>query len=187
MTIRKAFSYESKEVAPLLLLAMEDIVYDFIGVNSKSKALSFLDSMIKDSNNQYSYENCYVVESKSKIVAAAVVYKGDDLHKLRKPVATRIKDMFGKEFFPEDEAEDGEFYIDSVGVDEAIQGKGIGSKLFKFLIDEYVHRRNETLGLLVDKNNPNAKMLYLNIGFKPVGEKSIGGKFLEHLQYSKEN
>jgi ribosomal protein S18 acetylase RimI-like enzyme len=76
----------------------------------------------------------------------------------------------------------GEFYIDSLGVAANQQGKGIGSKLLLFLIDEYVTINQKTLGLLVDEENPAAKKLYLKLGFKTVGKKTLVGKNLEQLQ-----
>lgn len=82
----------------------------------------------------------------------------------------------------EDETESGEFYIDCIGVNSDQQGKGIGSKALNFLIDEYVVKNHQTLGLLVDEDNPNAKRLYLKLGFKVVGRKSLAGKKMEHLQ-----
>jgi ribosomal protein S18 acetylase RimI-like enzyme len=57
--------------------------------------------------------------------------------------------------------------------------------MFQFLIDEYVHKRDKTLGLLVDKDNPDAKKLYLKLGFEIVGEKTLVGKNMEHLQFKK--
>jgi len=54
--------------------------------------------------------------------------------------------------------------------------------MLRFLINEYVNNRNKTLGLLVDKDNPQAKKLYLRLGFVPVGEKTLAGKSMEHLQ-----
>jgi ribosomal protein S18 acetylase RimI-like enzyme len=68
-----------------------------------------------------------------------------------------------------------------------MQGQGLGSKMFAFLIDEYVYKRNKTLGLLVDKENPNAKKLYLKLGFTVVGEKILAKKSLEHLQFKSGN
>lgn len=185
MLVRKAKPEESKVIASLTLLAMEDIMFNFIGENSKEKALDFLESLVKEKKNQYSYENCWVAESENGIIAAAIVYNGADLEKLRRPVAQKIKESFNKSFSPEDETQAGEYYIDCVGVHPSEQGKGIGSKVFQFLIDEYVEKNNQTLGLLVDKDNPNAKKLYLKLGFEIVGEKTLVGKQLEHLQYKK--
>lgn len=185
MIIRKANPEDAKDIAPLILLAMEDIVYNFIGEKSKSKSLLFLEEMISQPNNQYSYENCFVVEKNNEIIAASIVYDGAELVKLRQPVAEKIKAMFNKDFLPEEETEKGEFYIDTLGVSPKAQGKGIGSKLLNFLIDEYVYKRKEKLGLLVDKENPNAKTLYLKLGFRKVCDKTLVSKELEHLRYER--
>lgn len=182
MIIRKATPQDSKEIAIYMMLAMEDIVYEFIGEKSTEKALDFLRKLITQKNNQYSYENCYVIEDNSNVIAMANVYNGANLEDLRHPVASLIKTMFNKSFQYEDETQKGEFYIDCIGVNPNYQGKGLGSKMLYFLIDEYVYKQNETLGLLVDKDNPNAKKLYLKLGFEIVGEKTLTGKKMEHLQ-----
>lgn len=181
--IRKAKSEEFSQIAPLALLAMEDIIYKFIGENSYPKAIEFLKTLIKEKSNQYSYENCWVVEIEKEIQAVAIVYDGGLLQQLRLPVAETIKTMFGKDFYPEDETQTGEYYIDCIGVHPEQQRKGIGSKIFKFLLEEYSHKQSKTLGLLVDLDNPDAKKLYLKLGFRSVGQKTLAGKLLEHLQY----
>jgi len=183
MLIRKAKPEESGSIASFIFLAMEDIAYAFIGERSAEKALHWLDSLVRMKANQYSYENCWVAVADEEIVAAAVVYDGGRLAELRVPVADQIREMFERDFNPENETQAGEYYIDSVGVHPDRQGEGIGSKLFKFLIDSYVHERKQTLGLLVDKDNPKAKNLYLKLGFDLVGEKTLAGKELEHMQY----
>ncbi|MEO8934640.1 MAG: GNAT family N-acetyltransferase [Xanthomarina sp.] len=183
MIIRKANPEDSKEIAPYMLLAMEDIIFEFIGEHSTEKATEFLKSLITKKGNQYSFENCWVMENENQIIAAANIYDGAKLEALRKPVADTIKSMFNRDFNPETETQAGEFYIDCVGVNPNQQGKGVGSKMFQFLIDEYVYKRNKTLGLLVDKDNPNAKRLYLKLGFEIVGEQILAGKELEHLQF----
>jgi len=153
----------------------------------KEKAMQFLTNLIRKEDNQYSYENCWIGEVENHVVAVAVVYDGKKLPELRKPIAEEIKSMFEKDFHPENETQAGEFYIDSFAVNPHFQGKGLGSKLFQFLIDEYVFKRNETLGLLVDRDNPNAKKLYLRLGFEIVGEQTLAGKKMEHLQFKRLN
>ncbi|EGV42131.2 GNAT family N-acetyltransferase [Bizionia argentinensis JUB59] len=185
MIIRQARPEDFKAIATYMLLAMNDIVYQFIGEDSPEKATQFLENLIQKKGNQYSYENCWVAENDGEIIAAATIYDGAKLEELRTPVVTTIKTMFNRYFNSEDETQPGEFYIDCVGVNPNQQGQGVGSKLFQFLIDEYVYNRKKTLGLLVDKDNPNAKRLYLNLGFKVVGEKKLTGKTLEHLQFKK--
>jgi ribosomal protein S18 acetylase RimI-like enzyme len=183
MLIRKAEAEESGSIAPLVFSAMQDITYRFIGENSREKAIQLLDSLIRERKNQYSYENCWVIVSDNIIIAVAIIYDGANLAPLREPVAHRIKSMFARPFNPEDETQAGEHYIDCVGVAPNLQGKGIGTKLFQFLLEEYAVKNNQILGLLVDKDNPDAKKLYLKLGFEIVGEKTLAGKPMEHLQF----
>ena len=77
-----------------------------------------------------------------------------------------------------------EYYIDALGVAQNMQGKGIGAKLLQFLIDNYVIKNKKTLGLLVDLENTNAKKLYVKLGFKCIGRKTLVGQKMEHLQLS---
>jgi len=182
MTIRKATLADSDSITTHLLLAMEEIIYKFIGKRDHEQANAFLLHFVKRADNQYSYLNCWVAEDGHEIVAAVNVYDGADLKELRGPVISYAKNQFNRDLDPEDETQAGEHYIDSLGVSPSQQGKGIGSKILKFLIDEYVTRNKQTLGLLVDEENPNAKKLYLKLGFRPVGKKVLLGKNMEHLQ-----
>lgn len=183
MLIREAKLADALHITEYILLAMEDIVYQFIGVESYEQAFQFIESLVRQQANQYSYKNCWVAEMDDEVVATAVVYDGGQLHTLRKPVAHQIKAYFNLPFNPEDETQSGEYYIDCVGVSLSHQGRGIGSLMFKFLIEEYVVKRKETLGLLVDLDNPNAKKLYLKLGFQVIGPRKLAGKNLEHMQY----
>ena len=182
MIIRKATSKDALFIANYLLLAMEDIIYEFIGEKNHQKAINFLSYFAQRGDNQYSYQNCWVNEENNEVIAVANVYDGARLAALRKPIADYIQTHHKKEFKPEDETDAGEFYIDSFGVNPIHQGKGIGSKMLQFLIAEYVTKNEQTIGLLVEENNPNAKKLYLKLGFQSVGHKSLVGKKVEHLQ-----
>ncbi|MBO9585049.1 MAG: GNAT family N-acetyltransferase [Flavobacterium sp.] len=184
MNIRKAEKTDAGNIAPILLLAMEDIIYKFIAKEDYASAKDFLQYFIERENNQYSYQNCFVAEENNEIIGAVNIYNGTDIEALRAPIVEYVRKNHNPEFDPEFETRAGEFYIDSLGVNPNHQGKGIGSKLLQFLIEKYVHENNETLGLLVEEGNPLAKNLYLKLGFKVVGEKPLVGKRLEHLQIS---
>lgn len=184
MQIRKANQNDAGAIAPCILLAMEEIAYGFIGERSYEKAIDFFVMMTGKEANQYSYKNCWVVEEEGVVIAAALVYDGAKLEALRKPVAEEIFRMFKITPDPGDETQAGEYYIDCIAVSPKHQGKGIGSMLLNFLIDEYVKNSKQPLGLLVDKDNPQAKKLYLKSGFEVVDEKVFAGKQMEHLQFT---
>ncbi|BDU26022.1 GNAT family N-acetyltransferase [Flavobacterium sp. GSB-24] len=184
MNIRKAEKSDAENIAPILLLAMEDIIYKFIAKEDYASAKDFLLHFIERENNQYSYQNCYVAEEHNEIIGTVNVYDGTDLEILRIPIIEYVRNHYNPIFDPEFETRSGEFYIDSLGIKPNHQGKGIGSKILQFLIKEYVYSKQQTLGLLVEEDNPLAKNLYLKLGFKIVGEKTLVGKRLEHLQIS---
>jgi ribosomal protein S18 acetylase RimI-like enzyme len=180
--IRKATLKDAEAIATCLFLAMEDIVYTFIGRADPQKAKAFLLHFAEKENNQYSYQNCWVAEENKEVVAAVNLYDGAQLYALRQPVIEHIRSQFTRDLNPEDETGPGEYYIDSLGVEPDQQGKGIGSKILQFLIDEYVNKQHLTLGLLVDEENQSARRLYLRLGFKSAGKKVLLGKNMEHLQ-----
>jgi len=182
MNIRKAEKSDSEKIAPILLLAMEDIIYKFLAKEDYASAKDFLQYFIERENNQYSYENCFVAEENNEIIGAVNIYKGGNISALRNPIIEYVRKQYNPEFDPEFETREGEYYIDSLGVNPNYQGKGIGSQLLLFLIKKYVNQNKETLGLLVEEGNPLAKNLYIKLGFKVVGEKTLVGKRLEHLQ-----
>jgi ribosomal protein S18 acetylase RimI-like enzyme len=173
MNIRKAEKSDSKYIAPILLLAMEDIIYKFIAKEDYASAKDFLQYFVERENNQYSYQNCFVAEDNNEIIGAVNIYNGADIEELRNPIIEYVRKHYNPEFDPEFETREGEYYIDSLGVNPKYQGKGIGSQLLQFLIDKYVHKNKEVLGLLVEEDNPSAKKLYLKLGFKVVGNKII--------------
>lgn len=182
MIIRRARWNDAEAIATHMLLAMEDIVYGFIGERDPIRAKEFMLFFAGQEANQYSWQNCWVGEEEGAVVATVNLYDGAQLHQLRQPVVEHIRSRFHKAFQPEDETAEGEYYIDTVGVDCNHQGKGIGSRLLQFLVDEYVTKRGQTLGLLVDEENPKAKRLYLKVGFTAVGKRVLFGKWMEHLQ-----
>ncbi len=182
MIIRKATVNDSLAIVEFIFLAMEEILYEFIGEKNSVKATEFMQILTGKKGTQYSYENCWLLENEQEIIAAAVIYNGADLQILKQPVINEIKTRFNRDFIPEDETQEGEYYIDCIGVKQNQQGKGYGSKILHFLINKYVHKKGKTLGLLVDKDNPEAKKLYIKLGFKVIDEIMLAGKHMEHLQ-----
>ena len=143
MIIRKATPADSQRVASCLLLDREEILYRMIGDTSQPKAYYIMLHFVKGHNNQYSYTNCWVAEEEGVVIAAANVYDGGQLSALRQPVIDYLRTYYGFTRKIEDETKAGEYYLDSLGVLPKRQGRGIGSALFTFLVEEYVTRRKK--------------------------------------------
>lgn len=182
--IRKASSADAGAIAPIMLAAMEEIVYYLIGEQDRQKAIAFLEHHIAQTGNQYSYEHIFVAEEEGNIIGEICLYPGSSLEQLRAPVLAYLHTHYQRDLPLAAETQEGEIYIDTIAVSAETRGKGLGKMLLLYVIDLFVHRYHEVLGLLVEKENPKAKKLYLNMGFKPVGQVNLFEKELEHLQYS---
>lgn len=184
MHIRKARKEDARQVAELMILAMTEIVYQFIGREDFEEGKRFLSELIQAENNQYSYQYIFVAENEDGIIGQICLYPGALLQTLRQPVLDYIKTKYKIDYHPADETQAGEIYIDTIAVSAQAQGKGIGKLLIEFVIEEFANKRNETLGLLVDHDNPGAKRLYEKMGFVVKKTLSVFGKKMEHMQYT---
>ena len=184
-TIRKAQPNDSAKIAQLMFYAMEDIVFDFLGQKNEDKAIRFLEELIEQNNNQYSFENTFVLEIENNIAASFTLYDGGNLEKLRENVLTHLEKNYNRTIEPENETEAGEIYIDTIAVFPEYRGKGLGNIILDYIIEEFANKKGFVIGLLVDFTNPKAKKLYESKGFEVVGEKSLMSKNHEHMQYKK--
>lgn len=183
MQIRKAKKEDAAQIAELMILAMTEIVFQFIGKEDTKEGKKFLRDLIQQENNQYSYQYIFVAVDKNTILGQICLYPGALLKSLRQPVLDHIKTTYAIDYLAADETQEGEIYIDTLAVSSAAQGQGIGKLLLQFAIEEFVHKNQDILGLLVDDDNPNAKRLYDKMGFIVQNKLSIFGKKMEHMQY----
>lgn len=179
MKIRPAQQADVDVVPELMLQAMEDIVFQFIGKDDIGESIEFLSHFFIKTDNQYSYQNTFVMEDEDQqILGSLTAYNGDDLQKLRAPILEYLGSHYDFSTTPENETNGGEFYLDTVSIVPHQQGKGIGSALLKHGIEFAKKQSFKQVGLLVDLENPDAKRLYERLGFQ-LGEKTtfVGGQY----------
>ncbi len=182
MNIRKARIEDAVSVTQCILVAMQDLLFKFIGDDDAHKVHDLMLHFVMQKNNQYSFANCFVAELDQQVVGAVNIYDGARLKELSDPFIQYIREKYNPQFNPEPETQAGEFYIDTLGVLPLFQGKGIGTQLLQYVIVEYVQNEHHTLGLLVDTNNDSAKRLYTRLGLQVVAQRSFMGKLMEHMQ-----
>lgn len=183
--IRKAKIEDAAIISELMLFAMRDIAFEFIGEKNEDKAKYFLRTLIEKEANQYSYQNCSVLLYDNEIAGSFTIYDGAKLDELRKPVLEVLSTVYNQDIQPESETEEGEIYIDTISIFPEFRGKGFGNYILDYLIEEVANKQDKVLGLLVDFTNPKAKKLYESKGFKVVGEKRLMSENHEHMQYKK--
>lgn len=183
--IRQAYPNDYGQVAPLIVQAMEDLACTFVNTKNVQETYPLFEHFFQQPTNQYSYENTLVYEENGEIAGSIVAYDGGLLPVYREPFLKYIAEHYDvKDLIIENETLEGELYIDTISVYAAHQGKGIGKKLLAAIQAKAKYEGHEKIGLLVDLNNPNAKKLYLSLGYKAIGSKQLGDGIYEHLQLS---
>ncbi len=183
--IRAARPDDFKQVAPLIVQAMEDLACTFANTNDPQKTLPLFEHFFQEKQNQYSFENTLVYEENGEIVGSITAYDGALLPLYREPFLKYIAANYNvKDLVIENETIKGELYIDTLSVYPKHQGKGIGRQLLAAIKERAKREGHKKMGLLVDFKNPSAKKLYSTLGYESVGKKQLGNSVYEHLQLS---
>ena len=123
-------------------------------------------AFILSEKNRYSYHHITVAEVDEKVAGLMLCYEGSMLQTLYEPVKRFVRAKLNNPAWEIDiETEHGDYYIDSLCVDEAYRGKGIGTALLNVAKQE-AKKRKMFLSLNVEYTNVEAKKLYQRIGFQ---------------------
>lgn len=191
VSVKPARKSDAAEIARLVVMAWP---VDAFLAHGEGKTVDDLVSLVEEmaarEDTLYSYRNTLVAElaqdgdcADGKVVGIMVGYDGALLHSLRRPVEEAFAARFGASDMKwDDETQPGEFYYDSVAVDPAYRGYGIGSALFDAMDRRAAQLGHDVVGLLVDLDNPSAEKLYERLGFRTVGEKDFFGHRMKHKQ-----
>lgn len=191
VSVKPARKSDAAEIARLVVMAWP---VDAFLAHGEGKTVDDLVSLVEEmaarEDTLYSYRNTLVAElaqdgdcADGKVVGIMVGYDGALLHSLRRPVEEAFAARFGASDMKwDDETQPGEFYYDSVAVDPAYRGYGIGSALFDAMDRRAAQLGHDVVGLLVDLDNPSAEKLYERLGFWTVGEKDFFGHRMKHKQ-----
>lgn len=113
----------------------------------------------------YSPTNTIIVEIDGRPVGMLTAYDGSLYHDMRVRTMALVKEHLGIEFEGmEDEAQPGEYYLDSLAVLPEFRGRGIGRRLLQKGI-EAGRRLGLKVTLAVDPVNEKAQKLYRSLGF----------------------
>jgi Acetyltransferases len=165
MEIRPARPADSRMVVPLIMQASEDIASVLAGAREHSRVVAQLTHFFQQPNNRMSYQNILVAEVSEQVAGMVIFYYGADTPRLDQPIATYLRQQ-GQENVLEKEADDDEWYIDSLAVAPRYGGRGIGSALIGAVERKVLHVGHHKLALVVNEENQRAQRLYLRLGFR---------------------
>jgi len=186
--IRIAKKEEANQIAPLIMQAIDEIALMLTGTNTYEQAYPIIESYVASECNRLGYQNCIVKETEGKIAGVIIGYFIKDLPILDEKMLETIKaNSRNSGVLVEKEAEDNDYYIDTVSVNSDYQGTGIGTELLKGLIDYAIKIGANRITLNVDQAKPAVRRLYERIGFEFEKERLIMGHSYDYLVYKKKN
>ncbi|MBP7768033.1 MAG: GNAT family N-acetyltransferase [Prevotella sp.] len=184
-TIAPAQKGQAAHIATLIMIAMNhDCCQHFAGPrHTLADFHRVMTHLVERDDSQYSYRNTLVALTPEGTLAGVCVgYDGKYLKPLRRAFVEAAREAFGRDFSQmTDETGPGEYYIDSLAVDERYRHQGIASALLRVAIAQ--HGNDQPVGLLVDAGNPTAERLYTRLGFEYVNATTWGGHAMKHLRH----
>ena len=187
--IRAATPDDALAAIPLIVEAIGSIAMVLTGTKDRQEAIPILERFFRQAANRISYENTFVLEERAsatepgpRIVGVTVSYDGPGARKLDEPLerAARLRSGLSEYQIPT-EAEEDEFYLDTVSVDPSCQGKGYGRQLIEAVCERGRQLNCQRIGLLVDVTNPKAKRLYERLQFQAQKQRHLAGAEYLHM------
>lgn len=168
-TIRKATQDDATVTAPLIRLAIQDIAEALTGEVKEERILEVLADFFRQKRNRLSYENCFVFDMDGLVIGLILCYFGGEAAELDEPLAARLRMVKNDPSLTiEKEADIEDFYLDTLCVESAYSGQGIGTALIQFAEQYAKEKGYARISLVVEQNNFKAQQLYTKLGYSPV-------------------
>lgn len=182
--IRFATKEDGIEIANLVLIILKDMGLPFVAEMGDEKTIEVLAEAVKDPTYRYGYTRGLVKEIDGKIAGIAFGYPSEDEKIIDQGFSQALKQlgMADQKLFTDPETFPDEWYLDTICVNQAFRGKGVGSELLDALPRLAKKEQKQKIGLCVDQGNPDAQRLYERKGFQVVGEQIISGHQYNHMQ-----
>ena len=167
LKFRGAVKKDANKAAELIHIAIADIAEKLTGQTNKENIRETMANFFREENNRLSYQNMIVADLLGEVAGIVIIYPGEDASRLDEPILKRLRKKRRNEvIFLDKEADEGDFYIDTVCVDDRCRGRGIGTMLLKEAEKAALQKGYSRLSLNVAQDNPVAKKLYESIGYK---------------------
>lgn len=182
--IRRLTKDEDHNKVAQLIYETDSTIFPLLFGKNKDQAFNKIRQLIKLEDNYFSYQNIIIFEEKGDTYGMCIYFQSDSQTKKRleknlfKPFnIIELIRVFIKAFplmiSLESKGSIDTLYIQNLCVNRAMQGKGVGSQLIKYVIDEAQKTNHQFVSLDVSLDNPGAKKLYTKHKFKTKQTKRV--------------
>ncbi|MWC29458.1 GNAT family N-acetyltransferase [Paenibacillus sp. MMS18-CY102] len=182
MYIRAAEAGDAEAVAQLIYEAIDDIAFQLTGEGTKEGAVKALKELFLQAGNRFSSSQVLVAVHEEAVAGMILCYYGGDAAALDAPIRERLRRVKGGVMPAIDkEADEDEYYIDSVAVFAAYRGLGIAKALLQSAEDAGAAHGYKRIALNVEYGNDRAHRLYHSLGYVQDKDVPINGHAYRHM------
>jgi ribosomal protein S18 acetylase RimI-like enzyme len=182
LIVRRALRKDANQAAELIYLAIDDIAERLTGQTKPENIRKTLSTFFREENNRLSYQNTIVADINGEVAGLVITYPGEDSLKLDEPFLNILKrNKRNQNISFDKEADEGDYYIDTLCVSPKFQGFGIGTLLIKEAEKLALTNGHQRISINVAQDNPLAKKLYKKLGYMEEKNIQINGHDYEYL------
>ena len=135
----------------------------------------------------YSYARTRIAEVDGSVAGSLLSYPGDIYREMRKKTFRELwPDFFKMDRSSEQEADPGEYYLDSLAVRPEFRGRGIGRALLDDGIRKGFALGYDRITLVADSDMPHLIRLYESIGFRKADIRHVFGVEFQRMVYKED-
>ncbi|MDR1473629.1 MAG: GNAT family N-acetyltransferase [Lactobacillales bacterium] len=184
LNIRESTLADGRVLSELSMIILCQMDFLFIKEVGLENLKSLIEQCYLDPRYRDDYMQAVVAEFNGEVVGAAFGFNDEQEDKIDEIFDTLLYENFGiRQGFEVKEAVSDEWYLDTIAVFKHMRGKGIGTKLLKFLPNIAKKYGKICVGLNVADDNFTAKKLYLSHGFVETGKKRLGNQRYTHMRW----
>lgn len=181
--IRPACPDDAEMAVPLIYEAIGEIAHNLADTDKEPEVIEVLSTFFRLPRNRLSYENTLVKVLDGAVVGVMVSYPGEDSETLDRPYIqyAHAKGLQREKKQIPREADEDEYYLDTLSVSKSYQRQGIGREFLHAFEGLAKLKQFDKLGLLVEPTNEAAARLYHKVGYVPDGIRMIGSHPYVHM------
>lgn len=182
--IRKAYKEDAEDAAqaiPLIMEAIGDISMQMTGETEEVAITKEFIHLFTRTDNRHSYLNTYIAELNGHVAGVLVFYNSEQAISLDANLEAYLSNKKGAAVTIDPETAPGEWYIDTVVVNPAYRGHGIGTKLLSYAEHLVKSSGGGKLALNVEMEKDAAIRLYNRLGFVTLCPWTIIGEPFHHM------
>lgn len=179
--IEPALKEDVHEIVPLLRAAIGDIAYTLAGTSGdeadeadEAETDRILGEFFVQEGNRLSYTHVLVDRREDGVAGMLLCYSGNGAAALDTPFLPRAGAGDGTRSIVT-EAQEGDYYLDSIAVAERYQGQGVARQLIAAFEQKGAAAGMSRLSLIVEPGNARAEALYRKLGYTEDGGLLVSG------------